>query len=415
MKKLFYFLILIVIVHAQEAEQIDGLKEAIVQRQQLLEERQNQIADIEKELGNSYKSLQKKIADRDRISQELKELKDKKNKIVSEIKQLNASIENRRQEILVLVSRLEKRKLEAASLLKYLYRTRGGQFSQVFAKTKTLHDLRIRNYYLRLLSERHKAIIEDLKMQTLELARAQELQTQQLNEMKQKENELLEAKTLLEQKKLNLENLIAELKGSREGQLALKADLLKEQQNIENAIARAQASIEELKKQLEEKKRAAARASNEKTRQENQRAIVKLESEIAARQKDLPALNSSYVYPVENPSLINKFDKGGFSGLALAADFAAAPVFAVQSGVVQDIVNMGANDGYMITILHADGITSAYLNLQQKVQVKIGETVMQKQIVGFLGGGSLTKPNVLKFYTYNSNGVPVNPGKILGF
>lgn len=401
-------------VLAQEQSQIEDLQAAINQRKIELLKRKSEIEQIEIDLGETKLELDAKIADRDKISKELSILQEDQKTLEQEIKQLSASIDNRDLEIEVMESQFEKLRSQVRDLLRYLYRSNGNRFSHAFLEVNSLHDAQVKNYYLKLLSERDLELIHNLEKQTNILVETQNLQRSHLNEARQKTEELGKNALLLAEKKAELDNIIAGLESTREGRLALRARKLKDETRIENSIARAKTDISDLKRQLEEKKRQAAQAQTEKDRRENTQAINKLQSQIAARQKELPELNSSYIYPIESPALSSKYGNNGFYGLALAAVRAGAPVFAAQAGVVQDVINMGANDGYMVTILHADGITTAYLNLQNPTQVKIGNTVSQNQTIGYLGGGSLTKSNVLKFFTYNG-GNPVDPAKILGF
>ncbi len=416
MRKYLGIIVVIVsvfVAFAQEQSDLANLQAAIEQRKNELLERQSEIKQIESELGDSKLELDAKIAARDMLSNELSELQAEIKILEAEITSLSNSIDNRDIEISVLESQFEKLRIQVSNLLRYLYRSNGTRFSQAFSQVNSLHDIQVKNYYLKLLSKRDLELIDKLEKQTNTLVETQQLQRQQLNQAKQKREDLANKQLQLVEKQKELESLITELESSQKGRLALRASKLKEQAKIEASIAQSQKDLAELKRQLEEKKRQAARAQSEKDKRENAQAISKLESQIAARQKELPELNSSYIYPIENPSLQTKYGKG-FYGLALAASRAGAPVFAAQAGVVQDVTNMGANDGYMVTILHADGITTAYLNLQNPVQVEIGNTVKQKQTIGYLGGGSLTKSNILKFFTYNG-GNPVNPAKILGF
>ncbi len=406
---LFCFLVL-----AQEQSQINNLQEAINQRQIELLKRKAEIEQIEIDLGTDRLELDAKILARDKLSSELAKLQAEQKILEAEVKRLTASIDNRDLEINVLESQFEKLREQVRNLLRQLYRANGNRFSQAFSEVLSLHDIQVKNYYLKLLSERDLNLINRLEEQTNTLVETQSLQRAHLNEAKQKSDELAQNQILLAEKKEELDNIIAGLESSREGRLALRAAKLKDEARIEENIARAQTDIAELKRQLEEKKRQATRAQTDKDKRENAQAINKLESQIAARQKELPELKSSYIYPIENPALTSEYGSNGFYGLALAAVRGGAPVYAAQAGVVQDVINMGANDGYMVTILHADGITTAYLNLQNPTQVKIGNTVSQKQLLGYLGGGSLTKSNILKFFTYNA-GNPVDPSKILGF
>lgn len=111
------------------------------------------------------------------------------------------------------------------------------------------------------------------------------------------------------------------------------------------------------------------------------------------------ALKSKLVYalPLPKPSIISKFGEQG-SGMILQTALAGEAVKAVQAGVVTEMSKLSANDGYLVTIEHPDSFSTTYLNLQAVPLVKLGDKVSKNQIIGYLGGGSLVPPNVLKFF-----------------
>jgi murein DD-endopeptidase MepM/ murein hydrolase activator NlpD len=86
----------------------------------------------------------------------------------------------------------------------------------------------------------------------------------------------------------------------------------------------------------------------------------------------------------------------------------------VQPGVVLSASFLSANDGYLVSVEHADGTITVYTNLQDNVIVRSGDKVDQGDTLGYLGGGGIIPNDVLRFYLRNANGVYVDPGQILG-
>ncbi|MCA9837724.1 MAG: M23 family metallopeptidase [Trueperaceae bacterium] len=109
------------------------------------------------------------------------------------------------------------------------------------------------------------------------------------------------------------------------------------------------------------------------------------------------AIAPDYAFPIPNPSILSRFGEQG-SGIILRTPQAGEAVVAVQAGTVTAMSKFSANDGYIVTIEHADQLSTTYLNLQAVPLVRVGDLVSKNQVIGYLGGGSLTPANVLKFF-----------------
>jgi murein DD-endopeptidase MepM/ murein hydrolase activator NlpD len=99
----------------------------------------------------------------------------------------------------------------------------------------------------------------------------------------------------------------------------------------------------------------------------------------------------------------------------LRAATSGAAVKAVQPGNIIQVSPISANDGYIVVIQHAGGLTTAYVNLQENPPVQIGQQVAQGAVIGYVGGG--LQPDILKFFTRvekNGIGTYVDPAELLG-
>jgi murein DD-endopeptidase MepM/ murein hydrolase activator NlpD len=76
---------------------------------------------------------------------------------------------------------------------------------------------------------------------------------------------------------------------------------------------------------------------------------------------------------------------------------------------------LSANDGYLVSVQQADGTIVAYSNLQPNPPVRPGDQVEQGDILGYLGGGGIVPPDVLKIYVRTGKNEFIDPAKILGF
>ena len=86
-------------------------------------------------------------------------------------------------------------------------------------------------------------------------------------------------------------------------------------------------------------------------------------------------------------------------------------MWSVASGTVSYVGYKGAN-GNLVTIKHDNGFTSHYAHLSRFARnLKVGDTVDQKQIVGFVGAtGRATGPHL--HFGLKHNGKFINPQKV---
>src|SRR5690606_28832341 len=108
-------------------------------------------------------------------------------------------------------------------------------------------------------------------------------------------------------------------------------------------------------------------------------------------------LTTGFVRPFDGAKLISRFGEGNNSYLGIQAPVINAAVRAVQTGRVTAITYWGANLGYMVALQHAGDMVSIYVNLRQPL-VEMDATVAQGSVSGYLGGGTLTRPDVLQVY-----------------
>ena len=112
-----------------------------------------------------------------------------------------------------------------------------------------------------------------------------------------------------------------------------------------------------------------------------------------------------------------RFGEGNNSYLAIRAPISNSAVRAVQNGQVAGVTYLGANLGYMLVLKHDDGLTTIYVNLRQPL-VELYEQVSQGTVVGYLGGGTLTRNDTLHFYAQRAGSGSqafIDPAPLLGW
>ncbi|MBC7959096.1 MAG: M23 family metallopeptidase [Vallitaleaceae bacterium] len=99
-------------------------------------------------------------------------------------------------------------------------------------------------------------------------------------------------------------------------------------------------------------------------------------------------------------------------GLFLAGEV-GTEVKSVADGVVEKI-DKGANKGNTITIYHGNGYKSMYAQLQEDINVKVGDLVNKGAIIGYLAQPTsyyaLEGPHL--YFEVIENGKPVDPAKL---
>jgi murein DD-endopeptidase MepM/ murein hydrolase activator NlpD len=131
----------------------------------------------------------------------------------------------------------------------------------------------------------------------------------------------------------------------------------------------------------------------------------------------VPSPAQGYVAPLDDSVVIGRFGEGNNSFVSLRAAVEGAAVRSVRAGVVISVAPIGANDGFLVAVRHDATTTTVYTNLRPPVVVT-GDAVERGAVLGYLGGGTLIPPDVLRFYVRRTDGagnaVFVDPGPVLG-
>jgi septal ring factor EnvC (AmiA/AmiB activator) len=396
------------------------LETNIANSQSLLQQREQEIASIEAELGETATRLESQIAERDTVSSDLAALREENVVLTESITVLEGQLAETRTKLEGLQTQVADLKTRVQELLVGVYKQRTGRYAGVLAESDSLHDLQVKNYYLSLLSDQDYDLITQLSVTATELITTQETQNQQLSDLQAQKTALEGNQVALEIKQGDLETIIANLASTREGQLAMQKDLLESQASLETAIVELQsqreAEIARLQEEARKKRELAAQTANaiQQAQLEAEAAEATQRAEnLAAPTATLPAMSAGYFVPVSNAQIYTPFGKQG-SFLALRANTSGAAVYAVQPGIVLDASFLSANDGYLVSVQHADGTITAYSNLQGKLTVRSGDEVQQGDVLGYLGGGGIIPNDVLKFYVRTSGGSYVDPARVLG-
>lgn len=415
------------IAHAQESDTTRRLEQDIEAYERLLEERRQEQARLEAEITETAALLNARIAERDRVSQNLFELQEERAAIQAELVSVNERLEETRAQIETLNARLGVLRERLQGLLVNLYKQRSSRYARVLSQAESFHELRVKNYYLSLLTAQDVALVDELNATVARLSEAQATLSAQIAELQATEAELQANEVRLEATRGELDALITELQATREGQSALRLAAIETQEDLSNTIAGTRSQLErEVTRLRDEAERARERAEaavEARERERLQRQVDNLRQradnlqETAAPPRPTAPPEDGFAHPFPNPQLTTAYNEEG-TYVALRAESPGAAVRAVMSGVVQGAQFFQANTGYIVIIAHGSDLLTVYQNLQRPT-VEVGDSVSQGDIIGYLGGGTLPPDDTLYFYVGipQGGGAPrwIDPAPRLGF
>lgn len=242
-----------------------------------------------------------------------------------------------------------------------------------------------------------------------------------LRELQQTADEIVAARTEVEQGRTQLQEAKDEL-AVLETQLAeeraeadeILVELASNQKELEASGAMYEQLEAEVRQQITETQAAYEAALAD---EEAQRQIEAARQEAASGSISTPSSPSSsgFIYPLGASGFVT--DAYGYRYHPIygdykfhpAVDFAVpqgTPIYATKSGTVT-AATYNEYNGYYVAINHNDGYTSLYAHMTNFV-VSVGQTVSQGEVIGYVGStGYSTGPHMHFEITYG--GASVNP------
>ena len=276
------------------------------------------------------------------------------------IKALRMEIQNLSEEEAKKAAELEKRLKELEALLDLLWRKRtSGALPAV--KATSLTELLVKTRWLSALGNAEYQLALDIKAEAEYLASLRRKREALLRDLEKAKAESEAKARTLKKKKAELAGLLAQVNEHKKAKEIRLKELERAKMLLEAEIARLQKAI------LEERARKEA-----------------YPEELVGR----------LLFPVAGGALIKGFAQDD-SYVEIKAPRPGAPVRAAAAGRVRAIYYYG-NLGWTVLIEHSSGLFTQYANLQEPL-VAMGDKVEKGEVIGYLGGGTLVKPDVLWF------------------
>jgi murein DD-endopeptidase MepM/ murein hydrolase activator NlpD len=402
------------------------LESALTQGQRLFEQRQAEIAAITRELGETDATLRTRIAERDRVSGQLRDLERRRSELLASMASLEVERDVTAARVALLEADLELMKERVQALLVNLHRTRSGRIGGVLGRADSFHDLRVKSRFVGLLAEQDVAVVTELDTLIAELGAARALLEGQITSLREQQTELERTALALERSRAELAGLITQLEATRAGQRAQERALLEAQNALEAQLRQLDAALAREVARLREEERRLREEAQRFVQDRQRSADLERQADATRARADnladpAPAPAAGYVAPLDRSVVTLRFGVENNSFVVLRAPEPGAAVRAVRGGVIISIADLGANEGHMVAVRHDATLTTVYTNLRRPV-VETGDAVEAGTVLGYLGGSSLVAPDVLRFYLRRTSvgadgratSVFVDPSPVLG-
>ena len=397
----------------------EALEGEIAEYERLRDARSADIRSIEAELGETAAVLQARVAERDNVSAQISSLRAQRAELQAEIAQLEVDLEETGTEIERILGNLDSLLDRISALLVNLYTQGNTRYAAALSAASSYHDFQVRSHYIELLTDQDVNLVQQLNETRQQLLDAQQRQGEQLAAQTAAEDNLRVNEEALVAQQNTLAGIITELESTRAGQQAQQQAHLQAQNEIESALGnlagQLQGEIARLQAEEERLQREAAQAflvDRERSNMLEQQAVQTRERIDNLTEPLLPT-TSDFGWPVPSPTVASQYGFQNNSYLALRANTANAAVTAIEAGVVTNVTLVSANDGYLVAIRHASDLVVSYTNLQPPL-VTSGQRVTKGTLLGYLGGGTLVPPDVLKLWVTVGTTF-VDPQARLGF
>ncbi|MBW6455915.1 MAG: peptidoglycan DD-metalloendopeptidase family protein [Trueperaceae bacterium] len=390
--------------------------------QRTLEARRAEIGAITRELGATEATLRARIDERDRVSRQLRELELQRDDLQAGITTLRGEVADTEARVAALEADLEAVKVRVQGLLLNLHRQRAAGYGTNLARTESFHDLAVRSHFVGLMAAQDVAIVTELDALIGELDAARTRLAGQIVELEGRREELAANARELDDAGVRLESLIAELRATEAGQRAQQRSLLEAQEALASQLDALDRALAQEVARLEAEERRLRQQAQSFVDDRARQAELEAQADATRARIDnltapVPSPAAGYVSPLDASVLLSRFGEGNNSFVSLRANAEGAAVRSVRAGVVFTVAPIGANDGYLVAIRHDATTTTVYTNLRPPVVVT-GDAVEAGTVLGYLGGGTLIPPDVLRFYVRRTdaagNAVFVDPGPVLG-
>lgn len=383
-------------------------------------------AEIQEEIDALQEQSNELAAEREALESEIAANESKTLSIVEQKSQVDREIELTRQEIVLVneeihqynlliaekQSELDELEVEQEELFgRYQLRMRAMQergevsYWAVFFQSKSFADMLNSRAMIEEIAKCDQRMLDEMRDLATQVLTAKDALAEEKMNLEAKRLELDAAEQLLEEKRAESDELLAQLNADRQA-------LLEEAEKYEALEADLSSQIAQKEQELTEALRAEWEAAHPPQPDDGGDGDGDSDGD---SDSDIPSSGESFKYPLPPGAVITSPYgyrvhpiTGNYSlhnGVDLAI-YQGAPIYATKSGYVST-ATYNYVYGYYVTINHMDGYSSLYGHMTNYT-VSEGEYVTQGQIIGYVGSTGWSTGAHLHFTIYY-NGSTVNP------
>lgn len=383
-------------------------------------------AEIQAEIDALQEQSNELAAEREALESEIAANESKTLTIVEQKSQVDREIELTRQEVFLVneeihqfnlliaekQSELDELETEQQDLFgRYQLRMRAMQergdisYWAVFFQSKSFADMLNSRAMIEEIAKCDQRMLDEMRALSAEVLSAKDALAEEKMRLEAKKLELHEAELLLEEKRAESDELLAQLNADRQ-------QLLEEAEKYEALEADLSSQIAQMEQELTEALRAEWEAAHPPQPDEDGDGDGDSDG---GSDSDVPSTGESFKYPLPPGAVITSPYgyrvhpiTGNYSlhnGVDLAI-YQGAPIYATKSGYVTT-ATYNYVYGYYVTINHMDGYSSLYGHMTNYT-VSEGDFVTRGQVIGYVGSTGWSTGHHLHFTIYY-NGSTVNP------
>ncbi len=397
---------------ASSSEIRNEINDLKVEREQI----RDQISNLEDQIDANMSEIQKIIAKKNKIEEELGLLYQQVDNINKQIVAYGLLIADKQDELDEARTRYTELNAKNKERIRAMEENGKLSYWSVLFEANSFSDLLDRLQMVEEIATADQRRLKELREASQAVEEAQSALNAEKAELEGTRAELGEIEADLQVKRQEADAILVELNAQGD-----KIEDLLEQQHdadekLQAEIAKAEKAYNEAKrKEEEEKRKQEEEEKKQQQQQQQQNPSTKPDSTVTAGIKwTMPCsyrlLSSPYGYRVHPITGKWKFH----SGVDLAGP-QGTPIVATRDGTVT-MAKTGYNggNGNYVTINHGDGFSSSYLHMLENLQVRVGQKVKAGQVIGYMGSTGMSTGPHLHFTIYY-NGATVNPADYLNF
>lgn len=402
----------VVAVHASEIKKAESVKEALEKKKK---ETQNKIEQLKNEKGDILVYIEK-------LDTQLLELSAQAEETNAKIKKVNGELKTTKKELKKAEDQEEKQYASMKKRIKYMYENGTTDYISLLLGAESFSDLLNRAEYIAKISEYDNQLLKEYE-ETKKLIASQkkELEEKKENLSILKEELAYEqgvVNTLIDDKKTELAKYNTNIDAASDEVKAYAEEIEKQEQEIENLLAKERARIAEEERKKKEAEKAAAEAAaaaaaqqsntNKDTSQNNGGTNTEPE-------KDYSAGSSDFRWPLNVSGTITSYFGGrdqptagastNHKGIDISVPTGTTIVAAASGTVVTAAYSSSAGNYVMIN--HGNNIFTVYMHCST-LKVSVGQNVSKGEAIAASGStGVSTGPHL--HFGICINGAYVNP------